>query len=189
MSSPTSLNKHIDTLFLITHTSTFNTSLQALLLIQQISSSLSHSPESSSSALSKSIVDRYYRTLYQSLHDSRLASSSKQTMYLNLLFKSLKVDGNPERVKSFVRRFVQVLASGGAGGTEFVVGGLYLLGEVMFLHIIFNYLAEMICSYLAQFQACGTCSTDPIPLPKSVTTHESETHNLRIHQLLPCSNW
>lgn len=130
MFSPTSLNKHIDTLFLITHTSTFNTSLQALLLIQQISSSLSHLPESSSSALSKSIVDRYYRTLYQSLHDGRLASSSKQTMYLNLLFKSLKADDNLERVKSFVRRFVQVLASGSAGGTEFIVGGLYLLGEV-----------------------------------------------------------
>ncbi|KAG2347313.1 CBF-domain-containing protein [Suillus weaverae] len=128
--SDVSLNKHIDTLFLITHTSTFNTSLQALLLIQQISSSLSHLPESSSSALSKSIVDRYYRTLYQSLHDGRLASSSKQTMYLNLLFKSLKADDNSERVKSFVRRFVQVLASGSAGGTEFIVGGLYLLGEL-----------------------------------------------------------
>lgn len=51
-------------------------------------------------------------------------------MYLNLVFKSLKVDDNPERVKSFVRRFVQVLVSGCAGGTEFVVGGLYLLGEV-----------------------------------------------------------
>ncbi|KAG1856058.1 ribosome biogenesis protein [Suillus subalutaceus] len=128
--SDVNLNKHIDTLFLITHTSTFNTSLQALLLIQQISSSLSHLPESSSSALSKSIVDRYYRTLYQSLHDGRLASSSKQTMYLNLLFKSLKADDNSERVKSFVRRFVQVLASGSAGGTEFIVGGLYLLGEL-----------------------------------------------------------
>lgn len=128
--SDVNLNKHIDTLFLITHTSTFNTSLQALLLIQQISSSLSRLPESSSSALSKSIVDRYYRTLYQSLHDSRLASSSKQTMYLNLLFKSLKADDNSERVKSFVRRFVQVLASGSAGGTEFIVGGLYLLGEL-----------------------------------------------------------
>ncbi|KAG2366005.1 CBF/Mak21 family-domain-containing protein [Suillus spraguei] len=128
--SDVNLNKHIDTLFLITHTSTFNTSLQALLLIQQISSSLSRLPESSSSALSKSIVDRYYRTLYQSLHDGRLASSSKQTMYLNLLFKSLKADDNSERVKSFVRRFVQVLASGSAGGTEFIVGGLYLLGEL-----------------------------------------------------------
>lgn len=127
------LNKHIDTLFLITHTSTFNISLQALLLIQQISTSLSTSSSTPSSSLTSSITDRYYRTLYASLHDPRLASSSKQAMYLNLLFKSLKVDENKERVKAFVRRFVQVLGSGGGGGTEFIAGGLYLLGEVSFL--------------------------------------------------------
>jgi ribosome biogenesis protein MAK21 len=52
-------------------------------------------------------------------------------MYLNLLFKSLKADAaNGERVKAIVRRFVQVLASGGSGATEFIAGGLYLLGEV-----------------------------------------------------------
>lgn len=52
-------------------------------------------------------------------------------MYLNLLFKSLKVDKDGERVQAFVRRFIQVLATGGGGGgAEFIVGGLYLLGEV-----------------------------------------------------------
>ena len=56
-------------------------------------------------------------------------------MYLNLLFKSLKMDSNLERVKSFIRRFIQVLASGGAGGAEFIIGGLYLLGEVSKIHI------------------------------------------------------
>ncbi|KAI6024245.1 ribosome biogenesis protein [Pisolithus marmoratus] len=127
-----SLGKHIDTLFLITHKSTFNISLQALVLIQQISSTLINQSKASpsSSSQSKSITDRYYRALYASLYDGRLATSSKQTMYLNLLFKSLKADGNVERVKSFVRRFVQVLVSGGAGGNEFIVGGLYLLGEI-----------------------------------------------------------
>ncbi|KIO01911.1 hypothetical protein M404DRAFT_1002652 [Pisolithus tinctorius Marx 270] len=126
-----SLGKHIDTLFLITHRSTFNISVQALVLIQQISSTLvDQSKASPSNSESKSIADRYYRTLYASLYDGRLASSSKQTMYLNLLFKSLKADGNMERIKSFVRRFVQVLVSGGAGGNEFIVGGLYLLGEI-----------------------------------------------------------
>ncbi|KAJ7221697.1 CBF/Mak21 family-domain-containing protein [Mycena pura] len=130
--------KHIDTLFLITHTSTFNISLQALVLIQQIAasltSSISTSASSSSSMLaSKSITDRYYRTLYASLHDHRLASSSKQAMYLNLLFKSIKVDAGStdgERVKAIVRRFVQLLVSGGSGATEFIAGGLYLLGEL-----------------------------------------------------------
>ncbi|KAJ7460928.1 CBF/Mak21 family-domain-containing protein [Mycena galericulata] len=131
------LNKHIDTLFLITHTSTFNISLQALVLIQQISASLiapsSTSASSSSTPTSTSITDRYYRTLYSSLHDNRLATSSKQAMYLNLLFKSVKADaGNAdgERVKAIVRRFVQVLVSGGSGATEFIAGGLFLLGEL-----------------------------------------------------------
>lgn len=54
-------------------------------------------------------------------------------MYLNLLFKSIKADaGNfeGERVKAVVRRFAQVLVSGGGGATEFIAGGLFLLGEV-----------------------------------------------------------
>lgn len=53
-------------------------------------------------------------------------------MYLNLLFKALKGDENIERVKAFVRRFVQVLVAGvgGSGGAEFIAGGLYLLGEL-----------------------------------------------------------
>lgn len=126
------LNKNIDTLFLITHKSTFNISLQALTLIHHITTSLA---PPASSTVSTKIADRYYRTLYASLHDPRLASSSKQAMYLNLFFKSLKSDENGERVKAMVRRFVQILACGGVGGsggggTEFTVGGLYLLGEV-----------------------------------------------------------
>lgn len=125
----TRLNKHIDTLFLISHTSTFNISLQALMLIQHICASISEASSSTSSGAG-SISDRYYRTLYESLQDPRLATSSKQAMYLNLLFKSMKVDRDLERVKAFVRRFVQILVAGGNGATEFIAGGLYLLGEV-----------------------------------------------------------
>ncbi|KAJ2913545.1 hypothetical protein MD484_g6868, partial [Candolleomyces efflorescens] len=120
--------KHIDTLFTITHKSTFNTSLQALVLIQQIAASLSSS--STPEGATKNVIDRYYRVLYTSLHDPRLSTSSKQAMYLNLLFKSLKQDKSLERVKAVVRRFVQVLAAGASGQTEFVAGGLYLLGEL-----------------------------------------------------------
>ncbi|KAG6831476.1 hypothetical protein H0H92_010385 [Tricholoma furcatifolium] len=144
------ISNHIDTLFLITHTSTFNISLQALVLIQQISATLA-SPSSATpttttadtkaKSISRSIIDRYYRTLYDSLLDPRLACSSKQAMYLNLLFKSIKADAGSgakngtenikgERVKALVRRFVQVLVSGGSGATEVVAGGLYLLGEL-----------------------------------------------------------
>jgi ribosome biogenesis protein MAK21 len=123
-------NRRLDTLFLITHKSTFNISLQALLLIFQISNTLLAASSSQSTA-SKAIADRYYRTLYSSLQDPRLASSSKQAMYLNLLFKSIKADKNFERAVAFVRRFVQALNAGFGGGAEFTVGGLYLLGEVI----------------------------------------------------------
>lgn len=54
------LEKHLDTLFRITHSSNFNTSVQALMLIQQL-------------AVSKHLtVERFYRTLYESLLDSTL---------------------------------------------------------------------------------------------------------------------
>lgn len=117
---------HLDTLFLITHKSTFNITLQALLLIHQISASAS----SASPSTAESITDRFYRTMYASLFDPRLSTSSKQAMYLNLLFKCIKSDKNLERAKAFVRRFIQILASGGGGGAEFTAGGLHLLGEV-----------------------------------------------------------
>ncbi|KAI1789313.1 CBF-domain-containing protein [Ganoderma leucocontextum] len=134
--------KHIDTLFRITHTSTFNISLQALTLILQITTTLSVPAASSSkastpvaqssTAFSASIRDRFYRTLYASLIDPRLSVSNKQALYLNLVFKALKADHDSVRVAAFVRRFVQMLASGAgaAGAVEFVAGGLYLLGEL-----------------------------------------------------------
>lgn len=159
--------------------------MQSLVLIQHLSSSLASQPGSSSpSSRSQSIVDRYYRALYSSLHDGRLASSSKQTMYLNLLFKSLKTDSNSGRVKSFVRRFVQVLVSGGAGGTEFVVGGLYLLGEVSLIRTQSRWLIAFILPrFLALFRVYARCCKEFQGQQKQkIMIPENETPNLRMHQ-------
>ncbi|KAJ5152087.1 CCAAT-binding factor [Penicillium capsulatum] len=109
------LSKHIDTLFRITHSSNFNTSIQALMLIQQLTSS--HQVAN----------DRFYRTLYESLLDPRVATSSKQSLYLNLLFKALKSDLNVRRVKAFVKRIVQVL---GLHQPSFICGVFYLIREL-----------------------------------------------------------
>lgn len=107
--------KHVDTLFKITHSGNFNTSIQALMLINQVSTS-------------KQIVsDRFYRTLYESLFDQRLITSSKQAMYLNLLFKALKVDPNTNRVRAFVKRLVQVST---LHQPAFICGVFYLLSEL-----------------------------------------------------------
>jgi len=110
-----SFTKHMDTLFKITHAGTFNTSIQALQLIYQVARSR------------PAVADRYYRTLYDSLIDPRLVTSSKQAMYLNLLFKSLKSDTSLPRVMAFVKRLLQML---GLQQPPFICGALFLLGEV-----------------------------------------------------------
>ncbi|KAI5274240.1 CBF-domain-containing protein [Aureobasidium subglaciale] len=106
---------HLDTIFRVTHSSNFNTSIQALMLIQQISATKHFS------------ADRFYRTLYESLLDPRLITSSKQIMYLNLLYKSLKMDINVKRVQAFVKRLLQTITLHEA---PFVCGVLYLVSEL-----------------------------------------------------------
>lgn len=48
---------------------------------------------------SESISDRYYVALYKKLLEPELKHAAKQTMFLNLLFKSLKKDVVERRVK------------------------------------------------------------------------------------------
>ncbi|KAJ9098475.1 hypothetical protein QFC19_006342 [Naganishia cerealis] len=107
--------QHTEMLFKITHTGTFNISIRALMLIYQVSSA------------KEETSDRFYRTLYESLLDPRLLTSSKQAMYLNLLFKALKADRNLNRVMAFVKRLVQVMLG---HQPPFICGALYLLGEL-----------------------------------------------------------
>jgi hypothetical protein len=102
----------MDTLFRITHSSNFNTSIQALMVIEQL-------------ATSKHIeVDRFYRTLYESLLDPRLVNSSKHALYLNLLFRALRSDLSVKRVKAFTKRMLQIVT---LHQPPFICGVFYLL--------------------------------------------------------------
>lgn len=113
-SDPT-FERQIDTLFRVTHSANFNTAIQALMLLQQISATKHYGAE------------RFYRTLYESLLDPRLASSSKQVMYLNLLYKSLKADVHAKRVQAFVKRLLQII---NVHEPPFICGVLYLISEL-----------------------------------------------------------
>lgn len=105
---------HLETLFRITHSANFNTSVQALVLINQVTVKANLNS------------DRYYRTLYESLLDQRLLNSSKQGIFLNLLYKSLKQDSdNIARVEAFVKRILQVASHWLNIGTT--TGFLFLL--------------------------------------------------------------
>ena len=107
--------KHMNQLYRITHSANFNTSIQALMLIQQMI------------GLNQNSQDRFYRVLYESLLDSRLLTSSKQALYLNLLFRALRSDLNLNRVRAFVKRLLQVITM---HQPSFICGVLYLLSEL-----------------------------------------------------------
>ncbi|KZT38888.1 CBF-domain-containing protein [Sistotremastrum suecicum HHB10207 ss-3] len=126
------IEKHMDILFRLCHTSTFNISVQALLLVHTVCVAI-RKPVSSTkpSAAAQNFITRYYRVLYSSLFDPRLATSSKQGLYLNLLLRSMKEDELVDRVKAFIRRLIGVILTAGiAGEISFVCGCLYLLGEI-----------------------------------------------------------
>lgn len=120
------LDQHLDTLFRITHTHSFNIAVQALQLIFQVAIGSSSDGETAR-GFSPHVADRYYRILYDSLLDSRLATTSKQAMYLNLVYKSMKADTDSERVKAIVKRLCQVL---NLQEPPFIVGALVLLSEL-----------------------------------------------------------
>lgn len=120
---PETLQTHVDTLFKITHTYNLNTVIQSLNLIYQISN------------VKKDIKDRFYRVLYQSILDFRLIHTSKQAMYVNLLFKSLKNDDKPHRVVSFVKRLIQTCQW---HQPPFICGILYMIHKLTATHPIIN---------------------------------------------------
>lgn len=108
--------QQLNMLFEVTHSSNFNTSIQAMTLIQQISATKHYS------------ADRFYRTLYESLLDPRLMTTSKHIMFLNLLYRSLKTDTNIKRVKAFVKRLLQIIHM---HEPPFICGVLYLVNELI----------------------------------------------------------
>ncbi|KAF1943259.1 CBF-domain-containing protein [Clathrospora elynae] len=108
--------EQLNMIFEVTHSSNFNTSIQAMTLIQQISATKHYS------------ADRFYRTLYESLLDPRLMSTSKHIMFLNLLYRSLKADTSTKRVKAFVKRLLQIIHM---HEPPFICGVLYLVNELI----------------------------------------------------------
>ncbi|KAL9082372.1 MAG: hypothetical protein Q9159_006475 [Coniocarpon cinnabarinum] len=116
------LETHIGTLFSITHSSNFGTSLRALALLCTITST--HTAVTGNSNLR----DRFMRSLYESLLDPRLISATgKHTMYLNLLYRSLKDESSMARVKAFTKRLLQICT---LQEPPFMVSVFYLVNEL-----------------------------------------------------------
>ena len=109
-------DKLTDTLFRIVHTSTFNTSIQALMLLLQVMTA------------QNALSDRFYRALYQRLQSDDIMTTSKHSMLLNIIYKSMKVDTKIGRVRAIIMRLLQMCFN---MGNAFVCAVLYTISEVM----------------------------------------------------------
>eukprot|EP00743_Colponemidia_sp_Colp-15_P004908 GILK01005290.1.p1 GENE.GILK01005290.1~~GILK01005290.1.p1 ORF type:complete len:894 (-),score=206.64 GILK01005290.1:141-2822(-) len=110
-----SFDEQTDMLFKLAHTGNFNTRIQALSLLFQVMSAR------------KSVSDRFYRALYEQILSPDLRVSSKQTMFLNLLYKAMKEDVSIERTKAFAKRLFQICFY---QEPTFVCGLLFLISEI-----------------------------------------------------------
>ncbi|KAL4237550.1 hypothetical protein ACF0H5_002264 [Mactra antiquata] len=110
------LSNHLNHLYKIVHIVNFTTSVQALTLLFQVMDT------------NKTTSERYYNALYKKLTDPALKVSSKQAVFLNLLYKSIKKDDSERRVKAFIKRLLQVCSY---QQPQFICGALVLLSELL----------------------------------------------------------
>lgn len=110
------LDQQMETMHKLVHVVGFNTAIQALTLLYQVMDS------------KEAVTDRFYSALYRKILDPALPTSSKQAMFLNLLFKSMKKDQCISRIKAFIKRLFQVCEY---QPSHVICGILFLISEVL----------------------------------------------------------
>ncbi|KAK1362733.1 CCAAT/enhancer-binding protein zeta-like [Heracleum sosnowskyi] len=103
-------------LFQLVHSKNFNVGVQALLLLDKISSK------------NQLVSDRFYRALYSKLLFPAAMNSSKEEMFIGLLLRAMKSDVNLKRVAAFAKRLLQVALQ---QPPQYACGCLFLLSEVL----------------------------------------------------------
>ncbi|XAR49854.1 hypothetical protein NMG60_11004014 [Bertholletia excelsa] len=103
-------------LFQLVHSRNFNVGVQALMLLDKISSK------------NQVVSDRFYRALYAKLLLPAAMNSSKEEMFIGLLLRAMKNDINLKRVSAFAKRLLQVALQ---QSPQYACGCLFLLSEVL----------------------------------------------------------
>jgi ribosome biogenesis protein MAK21 len=81
------IDKNLNTLFKLVHVTSFNVSIQALMLLNQVMDSRDD------------MIHRYYNALYKRMFDLEWRNTAKQTYFLNLLYNSVIKDEAIPRIK------------------------------------------------------------------------------------------
>ncbi|XP_039281140.1 LOW QUALITY PROTEIN: CCAAT/enhancer-binding protein zeta [Nilaparvata lugens] len=107
------ISSHIDTLYKMVHMANYNISMQCLNILFHVSDSFQ---------------DRYYTALYKKLIEFDFAHSAHQAMILNLIYKSLSKDTNMGRVRTFIKRLLQLC---GLMPVPLACGLLYAISQLI----------------------------------------------------------
>ncbi|KAJ8756145.1 hypothetical protein K2173_024692 [Erythroxylum novogranatense] len=103
-------------LFQLVHSKNFNVGIQALMLLDKISSK------------NQIVSDRLYRALYSKLLLPAAMNTSKVEMFIGLILRVMKNDVNLKRVSAFAKRLLQVALQ---QPPQYACGCLFLLSEVL----------------------------------------------------------
>ncbi|XP_051135888.1 protein SLOW WALKER 2 [Andrographis paniculata] len=103
-------------LFKLVHSKNFNVGVQALMLLDKISSK------------NQIVSDRFYCALYSKLLLPAMINSSKEEMFIALILRVMKNDINIMRVAAFAKRLLQVALQ---LPPQHTCGCLFLLSEVL----------------------------------------------------------
>lgn len=124
LNSTEPLRKYVDSLFKIVHTGSFTSSTQALMLLSHIAVS-----ESSAEAEKESdIATRFYRALYAKLQSVDVGIRTKNALFLNLLYRSIKNDKSDERTMAFLKRLCMCATQ---SSPPVAAGLIFLVSEIM----------------------------------------------------------
>ena len=116
--------ENVDSLFKLTHVAPLHTATQALAFLFQI---VQIEMEKKSENATK-LQNRFYRALYERMMSKELWNSqSRLKIVLNLMFRAMKHDPNPKRVRAFTKRLLQ---TGMHGSSALSCGTLYLISAV-----------------------------------------------------------
>ena len=107
--------------------------------------------------------------------DKRLGFSSKQSLFLNLVFKSLTQDPSLPRTRSFIRRIIQVCV---ISQVPFVCASLFMIGKIIEarpgLKTMINYIADDECE---QFLDAPEETSDEVEESAANTSENTQKMN------------
>ncbi|CAG5136434.1 unnamed protein product, partial [Candidula unifasciata] len=108
--------EQMDAIYKIIPNVNFHTGVQALTLLHQVMDA------------STNACDRFYMCLYRKLLDPALKNSSKQAIFMHLLFKSIRNDVVDKRTRAFLKRTLQVYSQ---QAPQIICGVLILLSQLL----------------------------------------------------------